>query len=556
MKKFFLIISLFAITNFYAKSQDLSKGQVSGNFQLDMQTYAKDTIIGAKSVPEDMLLNSYANINYTLGKFKAGVRFEGYHNVLQGFNGKNEGAGLAFRYASYQMERLEVTVGNFYEQFGNGLILRAYEDKTLDYDNAFDGVRLKYNIANAVFIKALVGRQRDYFGKISEGYYSTVYGDGLVRGIDAEVVLSELWAGSDAPQIVIGGGLVSKYQEEKEFISNGKKYKYPLNTTAFAQRLNVNYKGFNLSTEYAHKINDPSADNGNIFKEGNSLLANLTYSQKGLGILLSAKRVDNMSFRSERNASLNSLMINYLPTISKNHTYSLAAMYPYATQPNGEVGFMAEVMYKFPKASALGGKYGTSIALNFSRVNSIDKEIIDNPQTLEGYKSDFFTLGDEVYFQDFNIEISKKFSKKVKGIFTYQNIIYNYDVIQGVIGHEDVKAHIGIADISYKFARKKVLRLELQGLFTKQDKGDWAMALLEYSLAPHWFFSISDMYNYGNDDDDYKVHYYTGAIAYVNKGNRFQIGYGKQREGIMCVGGVCRAVPAANGLTLSISSSF
>jgi len=32
--------------------------------------------------------------------------------------------------------------------------------------------------------------------------------------------------------------------------------------------------------------------------------------------------------------------------------------------------------------------------------------------------------------------------------------------------------------------------------------------------------------------------------------------YGKQREGIFCVGGVCRNVPASNGVTLTITSSF
>ncbi|HPU24227.1 MAG TPA: DUF6029 family protein [Candidatus Kapabacteria bacterium] len=35
-----------------------------------------------------------------------------------------------------------------------------------------------------------------------------------------------------------------------------------------------------------------------------------------------------------------------------------------------------------------------------------------------------------------------------------------------------------------------------------------------------------------------------------------QLTYGKQNQGIICVGGVCRTVPASNGLYLSISSSF
>jgi len=34
------------------------------------------------------------------------------------------------------------------------------------------------------------------------------------------------------------------------------------------------------------------------------------------------------------------------------------------------------------------------------------------------------------------------------------------------------------------------------------------------------------------------------------------VNYGRQRAGIFCVGGVCRQVPAANGLTLSVTSTF
>ena len=34
------------------------------------------------------------------------------------------------------------------------------------------------------------------------------------------------------------------------------------------------------------------------------------------------------------------------------------------------------------------------------------------------------------------------------------------------------------------------------------------------------------------------------------------LSYGKQRAGVMCIGGVCRTVPATNGVSLSISSTF
>ena len=79
-----------------------------------------------------------------------------------------------------------------------------------------------------------------------------------------------------------------------------------------------------------------------------------------------------MSFRSNRNAKLIDLNINYLPILTKSYTYSFLNFYPYATQSNGEMGGSAELMYKFKKETFFGGKYGTNISINFSRLNSID----------------------------------------------------------------------------------------------------------------------------------------------------------------------------------------
>ena len=47
-----------------------------------------------------------------------------------------------------------------------------------------------------------------------------------------------------------------------------------------------------------------------------------------------------------------------------------------------------------------------------------------------------------------------------------------------------------------------------------------------------------------------------GITGFIKGANRFEIGYGKKREGIFCVGGVCKLVPSSNGFNLSVSSSF
>jgi hypothetical protein len=542
-KLLFPSLLLLSIT---IKAQNNNEGQLHGNFQIDMQSYTEDSLIGANKVPEKVLMNSYANLTYTKGSFTAGIRYEAYMNTMKGYPSAYNGNGIPYRFITYNSNDLEITAGSFYEQFGNGLTLRTYEEKGLGYDNAFDGMRIKYQPLKGLYIKGLVGKQRYYFDK----------GPGIVRGIDGEINTNELFSffSEAKTQVIIGGSFVSKYQEDKD-----PAYNFPENVGVTAARINITRGGFNINSEYAYKINDPSSENSYIYKPGEALLISTSYSKKGFGLLLNAKRIDNMSFRSSRNATGIDLNINYLPILTKSYTYSFLNFYPYATQPTGEIGGGGELMYKFKKETFLGGKYGTNISINYSRLNSIDKQnpsdtsAIGVPGTL-GYSSDFAKPGNELYYQDFNVEINKKFSKKFSGNFIYQNLIYNSYVLRK--GHGTVYGNAGVADMIYKINDKKALHIEMGALFTKQDLGNWAMLQVEYSIAPKWFFSITDQYNYGNEEASKQLHYYTGSITFVKGGNRIHLGYGRQRQGIMCVGGVCRAVPASNGFILAISSSF
>ncbi len=553
MNKFILTVLLFFPLFVLSQENRKDYGEFHGNFELNAQTYSADSLIEAESVDEIMRMNTYANFTYTKGNFSAGLRYEAYLNTLLGYDQRYNGQGIANRYVSYVSDDFEITVGNYYEQFGNGLILRTYEDKTLGIDNSLDGIRLKYIPVKGVRLTGLIGKQKLYWD----------YGPGIVRGFDGEISLNETFKKlTDAKtRIIIGGSFVSKFQKNFDPV-----YNFPENVGAFSGRFNLSRNAFILSSEYAYKINDPSSDNGNIFKDGNALLINGSWSKKGIGILFGMLRLDNMSFRSDRAATINDLNINYLPAITKTHTYAFGAMYPFATQPNGQIGANIEFFCNFKRKSKLGGKYGMNVSVNYSQVNSIQKtEIIVNPNdeipNLNGYTSNFFAIGEELFFRDFNIEIQKKMSKKLKIRAVYMYEDYNKLVIQGKYGM--IHADIGILDFTYKFNSKNALRVENEILITgrepsgkKQDYGDWYMTTLEYTSSPHWFFAISDQYNYGNPDINRRVHYFIISGGYTKEANRIQINYGKQREGVTCVGGVCRTVPASNGFSLTITSTF
>ncbi len=554
MRKLWIVLFLLAFTSLEAQDF-LDKAQINGSFQVDGQFYQPDDALG---ITDSLIggrklgLNGFGNITYTLGKFSAGMRYEAFLTPLAGFDPLQEGNGFPYLWASYQTDFVGVTVGNFYEQFGNGLILRSYEEWTLGYDNSLNGMRVILRPSAGITIKGVYGTQRYFWQQYENG------NRGIVRGLDAEVDLNQTIKGweSAAVRVFVGASGVSKYQKD-----NDPLYNLPENVGAWAGRVNLSAGKFNFATEYAYKINDPSALNNFIYHEGQAVLSSLSYSQPGLGVVLQLKRVDNFSYKSDRRVNGNAVDINFIPPINRTHSYSLAARYPYATQPNGEMGLQFQLNYKIPKGTALGGKYGTGIAVNFSQVNDIVRNPINDTTAVNtsgtlGYTSDFFKVSDSVFFRDFNIEIEKKINSKWKAVIQYMNLHYDIATIEGHAGEPAVKAHIGVLDLTHKFSSRKSLRMELQGLFTEQDEGDWAAAVLEYAIAPRWFFNVADQYNYGHPEADKKNHYYTVSMGYLKESTRVALTYGRQSEGVVCVGGVCRQVPASSGLTITVSTNF
>ena len=549
------------------KSQDVLKGgEVHGSMQADASYYLTDSKTGITDstlAGQLIRMNAFTEVNYTLGNFTAGMRFEAYLPPLIGYDAQYNGVGAPYWYVNYKNDYIDVTAGNFYEQFGYGMMLRTYQEWTLGFDNSLRGLRVKVMPVKGVTFKGVYGVQRYYWEPYKD------YNRGIVKGFDADFYLNDIFNSlKDAKvKLTLGGSFVSNYQRgaTKDIPSNGQilALKLPENVSNYGGRFNLNIGDFNWFTEYAHKINDPTALNNYIYKNGDGLFTNLSYSKPGLGISVMSKWIDNMSYKSDRSVTNNMLSINYLPSITKEHTYALASMYPYSTQPNGEVGISGTVTLHFFKDSPLGGKTGLSVAGNFSQVNGIKKAPSSDTTYIgqigtPGYASSFYGVGSDVYYQDANLEVTKKFNKKWKGIFSYLYQTYNKDVVEshapGTYG--TIYAQIGIADIAWNITTKHTLRWEAQGLWTKQDKGNWAAGLVEFTISPAWFISVMDQYNYGNNDAGQRLNYYTLSAGYTNHSSRISFSYGRQREGIICVGGVCRYVPATNGLTLTLTSSF
>ena len=540
------IAILIIIISFQANSQNY--GGLSGNFQLNYQTFQEDSSINAEA--RKPYTSGYTNLLYNYNRFTVGTRIEAYNNTIPGFS-EYEGYGISNKFIQFKNKIVDVTVGDFYDEFGSGLIFRTYFDPNLGVDNAIEGLRLKLIPVEGVYITGLIGTQRSYWEQ----------SDVLIRAFNTDISINTLFLQSWNSYVNIGFSFVTKKEDDTNPL-----YVLPENVGALNGRMSVTKGNTSINLDYAYKINDPSAENNYIYKNGTGLILTANYSQKGMGISMGIKRIDNMSFRSERNAMLQDLNINYITPFTKQQAYSLATMYPYSSQPNGEMGSQIDIYYMIPKKSKLGGKYGTHITMNFSNVFNIHKTLSDDTSVLNesgtiGYNSNFLELGDTKLFQEFNFEISKKINRNLKIISTYINVVNNDKILksQPILPNKDneiIKANIIILESLIKLPSFKSMRnsmkTEFQYLHTKQHYGNWVMGLIEYKLSK-LFFSLQDLYNYEHPE---KPHYYSTSIGYNNGSNRVSITYGKQRAGLFCVGGVCREVPASNGFLISLTSSF
>lgn len=532
---------------------------LSGNLQSDiMLAPQQDKSIGTSQYDNTTALtNTYLDLLMQSRWVDAGIRAEYTQHPMPGFAGSpNEdfkGWGLPHFWAKFKSSHVEVTAGTCYEQFGSGFILRTYEERSQGIDNALLGGRVTMQW-DGITLKALSGVQRNYWR----------WNSGLVSGADMELNLDH-WIRPMADagtHLMLGASWVNKYEADEgelSMIHDGTLYDVtsPKFVNAFDVRARLQKGAWSLLAEYAQKSADPNTKNYAIFRRGYAAMLSASYSQRGFSALFQAKRADNMDFRSRRaDRHSNTSYLNHMPAFTLDHTYALAALYPYATQADGEWAYQGSLAYTFRRKTALGGRYGTKVKLNYSLVEGIARNSHEaTPQdATTGYGSAFWKWG-ECYYQDLNVQLEKRVTRDFDMHLMYMYQQYNR-MVEGHAGN--IYSHIFIGEGKWKLSKRNTLRAEAQYLHTRHESDDWMFGLVELSVAPHLMFTVSDQIGRPEVDGAYgsKTHYYTLAVTGNYGSHRLQVSYGRTRAGMNCTGGVCRYIPASKGFTLNYNYNF
>ena len=549
MKKLFLGIAILFSGSLIAQDT----GNFFGGFESNSQWLLDDEGINFVAPEDQFRANNYLLLNYSLGNFTAGVQYESYlPSALLGYapvyDGKNN---IGTYYLNFKNETLDITGGYFYEQFGSGLILRSWEDRQLGLNNALKGIRVNFKPTDYLEVTGVFGQQRNGF-EVS---------DGTIQGVNADMDVSNALKIENVG-ITVGASYVGRYQDR------GTNDTIPSTVNAYGGRLDIDagkfYGGIEVITKGPDAIANEGALVSNKLYDGTAMLVNAGYAQKGLGINGTFRRLENFSFYSDRLAegnTFNQQVINYVPGLTKQQDYLLTNIYVYNPQPrlviesfgqqSGEVGTQFDVFYSLKKGTTLGGKYGTKIAFNFSYWNGLDAEYnLEN----RWYKAKFVGNGPRL-FKDFSIEIKKRLTKEFSTVLTFQDVVIDKGVsLGGPLGTQgDIKAKIGVFEGTYKFGGGKSVRFVLQHLWSEQDRKNWVASVLEYNFNSRFAVYVADAYNYGGVGD---IHYYNAGGSYSKGSTRVAINYGRQRGGLICVGGVCRFVPENTGVSANLTVNF
>ena len=576
MKKFLLLLGVAAASIFSVEEASAQikagEGQVSIALESNNSYYAPDKTLESiglvapeKRTRGDFGSNDYLKVDYNIGRFSVGVQVDGYLPALYGYDfydycQRDSKLNMFLtKYVQWEDANWGVRLGDIYDQFGSGLIFRAYEDRALGFNNSLAGGRAYYNFNNMVNVKVVAGLPRLY----------DIRSKSAVWGGDLSLSISDM-AGWYDGIIALEGSYVGRYQKDASVnfpVENGM-FKGVENDilNMVSGRLNFEYAGVSVRGEYVAKLNDDIYNPTKDAAKGNAVTLDLGYNIGRFSASASFRRMENMTtFIEYRPMGIGGgNAINYVPLLTRQHTYSLANLNPYrgsSVHTGGEVGGQIDLYYSLrnPKAR---GKYW-NFHVNFSMFNSLDHYNQMMSQDVEGRN----------VWIDFNFDVERQWNKQLKTTF-----LYSFQRWDEEINHYDAlhshycRSHIFVGDVTYKINKKHSLRFEAQYLASNDYEGDWVAATIEYNLAPKFSFYVSDMWNcekmqdgaYGNyymnintyEYDHELLHYYQVGASFTHNSLRAQLSYGRNRAGYVCSGGVCRFQPAYTGVNLALTLSF
>lgn len=462
--------------------------------------------------------NNYLKFDWSNKHFQAGVQAEWLPQPILGYDEGCKGFSLPEKFIRYTGDNFSITLGDWYDQFGSGLLFRSWEDRALGMNNSVGGARLEYS-KDKIGAKLVWGLPRHLRG----------YSDTQILGVDITLSKINLFEGDLGFEF----SFLERFENELPYYleKDWTKVHVPRNNASWSVAADYSVGDFHLKGEYCGKQKDwhdfsvsyvENLQNGEaIYLESGLTVGKVT----GVASFRRLRNMTNKVFRTNETFLSNTL--NYIPALSLQHTYMLCALEPYYPNTDGESAWQIDIIYKAGKKDRLH--------LNYSEAHSLRM---------------YHELGKAaLLFRDVSVKYERKWNRRLKSVLFLN--IQESSPSHGAHRMTEVR-NTAVVEATYRFTDDFSMRGELQYLYSAESTKDWCAALVETNLVSGWSFFAKDMFNHGSS----KIHYYQAGMGYGKNHYRISASFGRNREGMVCSGGVCRWQPGFTGGNLSISIVF
>ena len=315
MKLSSILLTFFLLFFSIAGTGSVNALTISANNQLEYSQIEKT---------KKELLEDWLEVKAFYNSFDFGLRYENHHPSLE----DSIWEGINFRYLEFSKEFLTLTLGNYYDIFGRGLLLRSYENRDIRNDNNIDGVRLSFDWEK-INLRLLSGRMLGKFG---------TKGNPL-RGIDFKFSPHD-WAS-------IGGSYV-----QTEVADWGRVKLFSANFSLY----------FPFVDFYAELGKKDNLDKLFVLEDRYGLYLASNFYGENFGLTLEYKDYNRFSFVDR------DITYNNPPELTREHQYTLLNRQAPILNPYDEKGF--EIQGSFSPKDYL------NILADFSKTYNHKKEVL------------------------------------------------------------------------------------------------------------------------------------------------------------------------------------
>ncbi len=501
-------------------------------------------------------LEEIANTRIFFDNITLGLRYEmdDPSEVGQSFQ------GLRRRWIEYDKDKLHIQAGDVSALYGRGLAINAFEARPLNYDSWLDGVKgeYEYNWKKEDFDFQPSLGVRMIAGTLQ--FHNVVDTTQPVQTVSARAANAQI--GFFGKKLIFGSSFVQAFTSVTEQgISGDVMTNREVNQPEFYINFLTGFmEGFFQWTEMRSQLTQIRNNPDSVSNIGHAVYGSLSYAGSEFGLTMEYKNYSYFVHQpgADNETYLSKLPISSPPEVYKEFTYTSLTRTTHSVNFDDELGFQIEaditaiptyVITLDCAASSQHNSYGDSLDAKFLPLANGSTSILPK---FTGYG--FFPFWEafaEIEHDFGELNYVKCFAHRRSNVIAFNGTspdLQRSTTIGGKVQYQTTKSQSLLVIFEHQWMYDTQKPLNNHNLLNE-------LLTLQYSINP--IITFRSIFDYSTQDDAGRHFRPQGFISFRIGGSHTVLAsYGAERGGLNCTGGICRVVPAFNGLRVTVTSQL